>query len=1109
MQGTRLGPYEILSELGSGGMGTVFLAELTEADAGLETGQRVALKVIHPHLLETKGFFKRFMREARIGQQVRHENVVRTYDCDATLQEGVQQNYLVMEYVAGQTLRELLQELGRLPEELCRHVGREIAKGLAAIHEAGVVHRDMKPENVLITDEHVVKVMDLGVARLQDEAIRLSQAGTFVGSLEYAAPEQFRGADDAADGRADLFALGSVLYELGTGQHPFRDEDARKVLRNILDEQPRKPGEVNPQLSPFFEEVVSTLLVKEPDERFASAAALVEVLETGEAGTWWEAQAKALRIQTKQPLRRIRIPRETALYGRDNSLARMHALFEEAKAGNGQALLIEGEAGIGKTRLVDEFVGQLRQAGEDVNFLFGSYPPGGAATASGAFSSAYRKQFGPEGSAAWLTQTPILVPAFDALLRGEPAPKDVEALTKDSIGTVFVHATRGLAAERPTIVLIDDLHFAPEDARSLFMTLALAAPGHRVLLLGTMRPGVDEHWVADLTRLEQASHLELNRLGPKDLINLLKDAFRSERLAEQLGVQVAVKSDGNPFFAFEIIRGLREGQFITQGADGSWISTQVIQNIQIPSSVMDLIQARLGDLGDEEKDLLDVAACCGFEFDPLVVAEAMGLGRIPALKRLARIELRHRLVRSAGEHFLFDHHQVQESLYAALPPPLAREYHSAIATAIEALSGAGDVEPEALDGTLCVELCEHYLLGSAGDSAVRYLTAALSYLERNYLNDRMIALAKRALETPDLLKGDARARLLLRLNNPLALLARRDDQEALLEEALALAEAGEDAVLQARVRNARGYLLGLTGRRESARVDFEAAIELARRAGDRKEEASATMGVAGVMENAGNYEEAINQLKRGLEIAREIEDTHTEIRGRSGLGMTYFRLGRYEAARRELERSIELSRALGVRATEGVATSNLTGVLTALGRRAEARAQIEHSLAIAREVGNRHSEAISEESLASAFLLEGRSAEALTRHEQSLAMFREIGDRRAEGDRPPQPRQHPHPPRSAGRGAGVQRSGARDRTQHRLPTPGGGLAVQPRGGTECRGVRGGGPAKPSRVRGALRGDGDSRSAGSRCANRLRCVAGAIRRRRGCSRGPGSGALHRR
>src|SRR5262245_55837486 len=276
MMGGTLGPYRLDRELGAGGMGKVWSARVEGRVPGLDVGALVALKVVHPHLLEAPGFFKRFLREAEIGKAVVHENVVRTFDCDAVMSGGAQQNFLVMEYVEGQTLRGLLAELERVPEELCRHIGREVAKGLAAIHAAGVVHRDMKPENVLITKDHAVKVMDLGVARLADEQLRLSQSGAFVGSVEYAAPEQFGARDVGA--AADLHALGVVLYELATSQNPYRADDFRGVMRRVLDEKPRRPAEINPQLSPFFEEIVLQLLAKEPANRLASAAEVASVL---------------------------------------------------------------------------------------------------------------------------------------------------------------------------------------------------------------------------------------------------------------------------------------------------------------------------------------------------------------------------------------------------------------------------------------------------------------------------------------------------------------------------------------------------------------------------------------------------------------------------------------------------------------------------------------------------------------------------------------------------------------------------------------------------------------------------------------------------------------
>jgi serine/threonine-protein kinase len=141
------------------------------------------------------------MREVQLGQSIRRENVVRTLDCDQEFADGKPQSFLAMEYVQGQTLADLQGELERVPDELCRHVAREICKGLSAIHDAGVIHRDLTPENVLITPDHVDKMMGLGVAKLSDKAMKLSRSGAFVGSVEHAAPEQFKG-------RTDLHALG-------------------------------------------------------------------------------------------------------------------------------------------------------------------------------------------------------------------------------------------------------------------------------------------------------------------------------------------------------------------------------------------------------------------------------------------------------------------------------------------------------------------------------------------------------------------------------------------------------------------------------------------------------------------------------------------------------------------------------------------------------------------------------------------------------------------------------------------------------------------------------------------------------------------------------------
>jgi tetratricopeptide (TPR) repeat protein len=996
MEGTTLGPYRIDRELGAGGMGKVYRATTTRKAAGLDVGATVALKVVHPHLLETDGFFKRFLREAEIGKSVVHENVVRTFDCDAVRSGGEDQHFLVMELVEGQTLRALLKELDRVPEELCRHIGREVAKGLAAIHAAGVVHRDMKPENVLITADHVVKVMDLGVARLNDEALRLSQTGAFVGSIHYAAPECFSNGGRSVDGRADLHALGLVLYELAGGTNPYLADDVPQILKRVLHEEPRRLGDINPQLSPFFEEVVHCLLAKKPDDRFADAAALLAVMDEGEKSAWWKARAKAIRSVTHQPLRRIRIPRETAVYGRENEITKLRALFEKAKAGEGQVVVIEGEAGIGKSRVVDELIGRLQRDGEDLNFLFGSYPPGGAATAAGAFSTAFREQFGADGASAYLTQTPLLVPAFDALLSGDATPTGVEALTKDSLQTCFVHAMRGLAAERTTVLLIDDLHFATEDARSLFTSLAMAVPGHRVLLVGTTRPGIDEKWLAGLTRLPQTSQMALHRLGPKDLASLLKDSLRSETLALSLAGQIGEKSDGNPFFVFEIIRGLRDGQFLTQRDDGTWVSTRVIDDIKIPSSILDLVNARVADLSEEERDLLDVACCWGFEFDPLTVGEVLGLSRIPLLKRLGQIEREHRLVRASGRAYVFDHHQVQEALYGSLSELLREEYHAALANALESRATAADKDPATLDGALCVDLCEHFLKGAQGERALRYLEAAHAHLEKGYLNDAAIRLAERALAAPGLLAGVERAKALLRLcggKGPLDRLGRRGRQEESAREVGRLAEAAGDDALRGQAAHALGVVFYSTSRLAEAETSYRRAQVIARAAGDRLAEAAAENGLGSVFYSQGRLDEAREHIERSLVLSRQIGNRLGEVKATGNLGTVFYAQGRLGSAREHYERHLAVSREIGNRQSEAIATMNLGNVFHSQGRLGAAREHIERSLSISREIGDRTGEVYALKNLGNTLYEQGESAAGEERLLAALTLCGEIGDR--------------------------------------------------------------------------------------------------------------------
>jgi len=978
VQGKELGPYRILSELGSGGMGKVYLAEVVEAAASLEPGQKIALKVVHPHLLETPGFFKRFLQEAEIGKRVRHSNVVRTFDVDAILHEGQHYHYMVMEHVAGKSLRALLNDLGTVPETLLREIVLQAAAGLCAIHASGIVHRDLKPENILITDTHEIRIMDLGVAKLQEASIAITKEGQFAGSLLYAAPEQFSKGEVGP--AADLYSLGVLLYELATGQNPFRSDDAAAVIQAHLTEEPVRAHERNEDLSLFFSEVVAALLAKQPADRFESAEALQTVLEEAERSAWWVERAPRLQEQAAR-LPKIRVSRETKLHGRGADLESLREAWGQAKNGDGNTVFLEGEAGIGKTRLIDAFLRGIED--EDLHVLYGSYPPSGG---MGGLSEAVLGKFGSarlaDALAPYLTETPSLGPAFAALSKHESPPTGADPLGGDALQAVVVHLMRALAAEKPTVWIVDDLQFAPSESRDFLLAMARAVEDHRVLLVATARPGVA---LEDFSRLENFRRIPLGRLGAREIIELLEDAFKSEALAEKLGVKIAKKSDGVPFFIFEMIRGLKEGQFIRQQPDGSYVQTQVIEEIEVPSAVKDLIEARMRGLSKEQRAMLDVGAVQGMSFEPALVARVLEEKKVRVLQEIAEIERRHGLVRGEAGQTHFDQNQIQEVLYQDLPPDLRAEYHTLLAEVYAERCGK---EPKGDDA---VFLVHHHLRGGRPKDALPHLEPALEHLEKSYRNDTLLDLARRALEAKGLLEGKERVEVLLRQAGRLALLGRRDEQRAALDEAVALADETDEDSLRSKVRRSLGVFFWQTSQNDAAQDTLQESLELARAAGDRKLEAHATGNLGLVLADLGRHAEARERHERHRALSLEIGDRRGEAIATGNLGLVLRGLGRHAEARELHDRHRALSREIGDRQGEAIATGNLGVVFSNLGRHAEAREYHERHRALSREIGDRQGEARATGNLGNYFSNLGRYAEAQEYYERYREISREVG----------------------------------------------------------------------------------------------------------------------
>src|SRR5438876_10614527 len=259
------GRYRILRKLGTGGMANVYLAE----DEVL--GRRVAIKILNDRHAGDDQFVERFRREAKNAASLSHPNIVSIYDRGEA--EGTY--YIAMEYLDGRSLKELIVARGPAPIHLAVDYARQILAAIRFAHRHGIVHRDIKPHNVLVDAEGRLKVTDFGIARAG--ASQMTEAGSIIGTAQYLSPEQARGS--AVDQRSDLYSVGVVLYEMLTGDVPFTGETPVEIAMRHLSDTPQPPSTKRPEIPPDLDMIVLRALAKNPDDRFQTAEEMDAELE--------------------------------------------------------------------------------------------------------------------------------------------------------------------------------------------------------------------------------------------------------------------------------------------------------------------------------------------------------------------------------------------------------------------------------------------------------------------------------------------------------------------------------------------------------------------------------------------------------------------------------------------------------------------------------------------------------------------------------------------------------------------------------------------------------------------------------------------------------------
>jgi len=698
MIGQTISKYRVIEQIGQGGMGVVYKAE------DLRLRRHVAIKLIAPELTRDPLARSRFLQEAQTISSFEHPNICVVHEIDETADGRM---FMAMTYYAGETLKQKIAR-GPLPLDRALDIAAQVAEGLARAHEQGIVHRDVKPANILVPDRGPVKILDFGIAKLLG-AEQLTQEGRTLGTVFYMSPEQVLG--DAVDHRTDLWSLGVVLYEMLTGGLPFPPEHPQATIYAILNTPPRI-RELSATAPPPVVEAVRRCLAKTPSGRHAGAEALAAELTRLRSSPLPQSGVEALASLpaldfTDTILEPPTIPelvlsvrRPVPFVGRDKELGWLEDLMRAAVGGEGRVVFVSGEPGIGKTALVAELARRASAAhptlipvGGKCNAQTGIGDPylpfreilsalttgaepdwtgaaGPFAHGEETFQACFRAllEAGPDLIGTFVRGQALLSRATSLAAADTAGLSRLRALLerRDAPGPqqsdLFEQSTRllqSLSRERPLLILLEDLHWADAGSISLLFHLSRRLRGSRILVVGTYRPaeialgsGTERHPLAPVLNelRRELPDLEVD-LNAADGWQFLDALFAVEPNLLDTGFREALfrQTLGHPLFTLELLEGLREKGILARDSKGVWDQKASFAWEDLPARVEAVVAERLGRLPEDLYRILAAASIEGEDFTAEALARLQGVGEREMVQILGgELERRHLLVRAVG-----------------------------------------------------------------------------------------------------------------------------------------------------------------------------------------------------------------------------------------------------------------------------------------------------------------------------------------------------------------------------------------------------------------------------------------------------------------------------
>ena len=692
MTPTSFGHYRVDGRIGSGGMGEVFRAFDTRLN------RPVAVKLMRNAPTEQSDIVQRFMREARAASALNHPNIVTIHEVGET---PAGELFIVQELIDGRTLRSIIEGAQTLAATV--DIGRQVARALAAAHSAGIVHRDVKPENIMVRADGYVKVLDFGLARVIDlraaersTIIQDTAPGTVLGTAAYMSPEQANGTQ--AGPSADVFALGVVMYEMAAGRRPFVAPSSIGILAAILSEQPAPLVRLNPAVPPALDALVHRMLAKEAERRPSARDVDEELAAMQGRDTLAEPAHTAAGAARKT-------------VGRETERADLRRAYSRVRDGQSLILGISGEPGIGKTSLIEDFLVELAARPERPIVARGRCSERLAGAEAylpilEALDNLLHRAGGESFQTLMKTVAPTwyLQVATRSIEESSMADLRVEALTasqermKREVGAFF----QDISGSRPVVLFLDDLHWADVSTIDILNYVAGRFADMRLLVLTTYRPA--EMALAQHPFLGIANNLRsrglfeeigLGFLAQADVDRYLALEFPEHRLPADFSALIHAKTEGSPLFMADLVRYLRDSGGIVE-QNGTWVLTRSMSDMprDLPESVRSMIARKIEQVDERDRALLLAASVQGPEFDSAIVSEAIEMDPAHVEERLDVLERVHVFVKRGSEyefpdltltlHYQFVHVLYQNMLYASLQPTRRAALSGRVARALVA-----------------------------------------------------------------------------------------------------------------------------------------------------------------------------------------------------------------------------------------------------------------------------------------------------------------------------------------------------------------------------------------------------------------------------------------